>query len=150
MVSQKVGPPHLGEIGPPSSAVGLDRDAFLDPFYVLLRRESTLFIINAVHPFREGNGRTQRAFLRQLAAEAGYDISWDRLDPQRNVEVSRDALIGDLAPLRQVLDHLVASRAHPVLDRDPEIVDDLKREEPCRRNDRDDRDDRDDDLGLEL
>jgi cell filamentation protein len=27
--------------------------------------------INAVHPFREGNGRTQRAFVGQLAAQAG-------------------------------------------------------------------------------
>lgn len=32
--------------------------------------------INAVHPFREGNGRTQREFIRQLAAEAGHTISW--------------------------------------------------------------------------
>jgi fido (protein-threonine AMPylation protein) len=32
--------------------------------------------INAIHPFREGNGRAQRAFFRQLAgagvAETGY------------------------------------------------------------------------------
>lgn len=27
--------------------------------------------VNAVHPFREGNGRTQRAFFGQLAAAAG-------------------------------------------------------------------------------
>ncbi|HLI76673.1 MAG TPA: Fic family protein [Acidobacteriaceae bacterium] len=32
--------------------------------------------INAVHPFREGNGRTQREFIRQLAAQAGHTISW--------------------------------------------------------------------------
>jgi cell filamentation protein len=28
--------------------------------------------LNALHPFREGNGRTQRAFLRLLAADAGW------------------------------------------------------------------------------
>lgn len=33
--------------------------------------------INALHPFREGNGRAQREFIRELAAEAGYEIAWD-------------------------------------------------------------------------
>lgn len=32
--------------------------------------------INAIHPFREGNGRTQREFLRQLALHAGHPLSW--------------------------------------------------------------------------
>jgi cell filamentation protein len=33
--------------------------------------------MNAVHPFREGNGRALREFLRELAAEAGYELAWD-------------------------------------------------------------------------
>jgi cell filamentation protein len=37
--------------------------------------------MNAVHPFREGNGRAQREFLRELAAGAGYELAWD-LAPQ--------------------------------------------------------------------
>jgi cell filamentation protein, protein adenylyltransferase len=32
--------------------------------------------INAIHPFREGNGRTQREFIRQLALHAGHPLSW--------------------------------------------------------------------------
>jgi fido (protein-threonine AMPylation protein) len=28
--------------------------------------------VNAIHPFREGNGRAQRAFFEQLAGEAGF------------------------------------------------------------------------------
>src|SRR6202035_5110762 len=32
--------------------------------------------LNAVHPFREGNGRTQRAFVRALAMEAGHDLDF--------------------------------------------------------------------------
>lgn len=35
--------------------------------------------IDALHPFREGNGRAQREFIRELAAEAGYEIAWDLL-----------------------------------------------------------------------
>jgi cell filamentation protein len=34
--------------------------------------------INAIHPFREGNGRTQREFIRQLGAEAGFRVDWRR------------------------------------------------------------------------
>jgi cell filamentation protein len=32
--------------------------------------------INAIHPFREGNGRAQREFVRQLALHAGHPLSW--------------------------------------------------------------------------
>ena len=35
---------------------------------------------NNLHPFREGNGRTQRAFLTQLIWNAGYDISFADID----------------------------------------------------------------------
>ncbi len=40
--------------------------------------------MNAIHPFREGNGRTQRAFLRQLAAGAGWTLRWDDLAKDAN------------------------------------------------------------------
>ena len=32
--------------------------------------------INAVHPFRDGNGRTQREFIRQLAVRNGFPLNW--------------------------------------------------------------------------
>ena len=37
-------------------------------------------VTNDLHPFREGNGRTQRAFLTQLIRNAGYDINWAEVD----------------------------------------------------------------------
>ncbi len=40
--------------------------------------------INAVHPFREGNGRAQREFLRELAVEAGYELAWDLVTQEEN------------------------------------------------------------------
>ena len=39
-------------------------------------------VTNALHPFREGNGRTQRAFLTQLIRNAGYDISFADMDTE--------------------------------------------------------------------
>ena len=35
---------------------------------------------NRLHPFREGNGRTQRVFLTQLIRQAGYDIEFGNMD----------------------------------------------------------------------
>src|SRR5215217_1932526 len=44
--------------------------------------------MNALHPFREGNGRTQRAFLAQLSTDAGYVLSWTGIDKEQNEEAS--------------------------------------------------------------
>ena len=49
--------------------------------------------INALHPFREGNGRTQRAFLRQLSAGAGWRLDWSELSSSDNIEASRHSLV---------------------------------------------------------
>jgi cell filamentation protein len=33
--------------------------------------------VNFAHPFREGNGRTQREFFDQLLAESGRGLAWN-------------------------------------------------------------------------
>ncbi len=53
---------------------GLAHDAFVDEIVDLY------CATNDLHPFREGNGRTQRAFLTQLIRNANYDISWKNVD----------------------------------------------------------------------
>jgi cell filamentation protein len=35
--------------------------------------------ISAVHPFREGNGRTTREFVRELSEENGWAVQWDKI-----------------------------------------------------------------------
>jgi cell filamentation protein len=54
--------------------------------------------INAIHPFREGNGRARRAFLRQLALDAGHTLRWERLDASRLVHASQRSFQGDNGP----------------------------------------------------
>ena len=44
--------------------------------------------INFVHPFREGNGRTQLQYLKQLGAQAGYDIRLERISKDAWLEAS--------------------------------------------------------------
>ena len=49
--------------------------------------------INHLHPFREGNGRTQREFLRALALEKQLQL---RLNPQDNLDVYRQYMTGTI------------------------------------------------------
>lgn len=57
--------------------------------------------VNYVHPFREGNGRTQLYFLEQLAQQAGHPIDLRRLDPKRWIAASRAAHKGDYKPISE-------------------------------------------------
>ena len=50
---------------------GRERQAFVAGLAELLGD------VNALHPFREGNGRAQRAFVGQLARDAGYALHWE-------------------------------------------------------------------------
>ncbi|MGQ0574959.1 MAG: Fic/DOC family protein [Pseudonocardia sp.] len=77
---------------------GLDREPFLDTLTELLAAMTLL------HPFREGNGRTQRAFLAQLARDAGHLLSWATMDAAENTAASRAAHEGNLKPLHAMLD----------------------------------------------
>jgi cell filamentation protein len=80
---------------------GLDRDTFTGRLAYYLGE------VNALHPFREGNGRAQRTFFRQLTRDAGYTLAWQHLDPVRNIEASAASLCGDPEPLRKMLDACV-------------------------------------------
>jgi len=61
---------------------GLDRVRFAQ------RSAYYLGEINAIHPFREGNGRTQREFIRQLALNAGHTLSWAGFSQEENIAAS--------------------------------------------------------------
>ena len=64
--------------------------------------------LNARHPFREGNGRTLRAFLRQLSAAAGWRLDWSALNKEGNIAASeRTLLLADFELMREVLDPVV-------------------------------------------
>ncbi|MEH1099345.1 Fic/DOC family protein [Micromonospora sp. CPCC 205561] len=67
--------------------LGLRREVFVDALAHYYGE------LNVCHPFREGNGRTIRAFLRQLAAAAGYLLDWSELDSETNVEACRLHLV---------------------------------------------------------
>jgi cell filamentation protein len=64
--------------------------------------------LNYIHPFREGNGRTQRVFWSRVARDAGYVINWDAIVGNENDEASRIAAENmDLSGLEVMLNKIV-------------------------------------------
>jgi cell filamentation protein len=60
--------------------------------------------INAVHPFREGNGRAQREFLRELAVQASFRLDWRRVTQPEMIAASRSSFVtGDSAAIVAIL-----------------------------------------------
>jgi cell filamentation protein len=60
--------------------------------------------LNTLHPFREGNGRTQREFIRELAMEAGHTLDWSRVSQKQMYEASAlSHNLGKSAALAEVI-----------------------------------------------
>ena len=74
--------------------VGLSFDSFVDEivdFYCTT---------NLLHPFREGNGRTQKIFICQLAENAGYHIDFNKMDAD-------DLMVATIYAAQGISDHLL-------------------------------------------
>ena len=71
--------------------------------------------INAVHPFIEGNGRTQRVWLRVLADQAGHTVAIDDAGKQAWYAASADGFHGRNEPMAAlILRSLHAHRPTPM------------------------------------
>ncbi len=68
-------------------------------------REAAHFIaeVNAIHPFREGNGRTQLAFLRLLCLNAGWRFDASMLDRERVIGAMIASFDGKLDALTTLI-----------------------------------------------
>lgn len=55
--------------------------------------------LNAIHPFRDGNGRSQLAFMSLLAARAGHPLNLDNLRPKPFLAAMIKSFRGDEGPL---------------------------------------------------
>lgn len=76
---------------------GADADAFVAAAAAFLAE------INAIHPFREGNGRAQLAFLHLVAVRAGHPLRLERIRPTPFLSAMIESFAGRLDPLRQQL-----------------------------------------------
>ena len=59
--------------------------------------------LNALHPFREGNGRAQREFVSHLARAAGYYLAWENVKPPDMLQASMESFEGDTSKLAALI-----------------------------------------------
>ena len=84
---------------------GLARDEFFD------RLGNHINELNAIHPFREGNGRTMRHHAAQVAREAGHPIRIASIDKTLWMDASRHGfLTGDHRAMAAVLGNAALQR----------------------------------------
>ena len=55
--------------------------------------------LNAIHPFREGNGRAQLSFIHLLGQAAGYPLAFKRVERETFLPAMIASYDGDLGPL---------------------------------------------------
>jgi cell filamentation protein len=79
----------------------------LDAGHLSKRLAHYLSEINALHPFREGNGRVQRIFISQLSQAAGYQLDYSDLEQEQIYQAMGLAFNGDESILANlILEHL--------------------------------------------
>ena len=55
--------------------------------------------INMLHPFREGNGRSQRLFIGDLAKENGYYLEWVNISKEEMIQISKNDNVKEVAKI---------------------------------------------------
>lgn len=81
---------------------GLNKDQFIQKLGHYLAE------LNALHPFREGNGRTVREFARQLANNAGYRLDWEKIEePAHIINAFVDSFNKDNKRLEDLLKEII-------------------------------------------
>jgi cell filamentation protein len=62
-----------------------------------------LLRLNFIHPFREGNGRTQRIFLKKLAQSIGKDLSWAAVGNEAMRKACIDGVQGNIRSMTRLI-----------------------------------------------
>lgn len=77
---------------------GLDYDAFVS------RLAFHFSEINALHPFRDGNGRSQREFIRELALYNHYAIDFSKANEKEMLDASIDSFLCKYGKMEALFD----------------------------------------------
>jgi cell filamentation protein len=111
-------PPHLLERESKRIFVWLHRADLLRrlPRVEFARQSAQLLAeVNRLHPFREGNGRTQRLFVDALARQAGHELCFDVVSRERMVQASIEAHGGNLGMMTRMFEEITdAGRILPL------------------------------------
>ena len=96
---------------------GMEKDRFVE------RLADHYGEINALHPFREGNGRSTRQFIEQLAQHAGYELDYTKVDRQRWNDAARESFNGRTEAMATVFADIARPEKALSFERDkPEVA----------------------------
>ena len=62
--------------------------------------------INVLHPFREGNGRTQRLFIEYLASAAGFCVDFSQVSTEEMMIASADSFACDYESINRMFERI--------------------------------------------
>jgi cell filamentation protein len=91
----------FGNISEENNLIGLDKSKFVE------RMAYYMGEMNALHPFREGNGRTAREFFRQLSLNANYTLDFSKMETEKLLTADIEAFNGKYEKLTQILEKTV-------------------------------------------
>ena len=80
--------------------VGLNREQ------AIKKLSECLGDINALHPYRDGNGRSQRQFIGYLAKATGIELAFDRTNADEMLEASKKSFLCDCSLYQRILNDI--------------------------------------------
>ena len=91
-----------GELKSENFLKGLDKTKFC------VRMAYYMGFLDAIHPFRDGNGRTMRLYFSQLAEQAGYELMFNKVTKEELLEADIAAFNCNYAPLINLFDKIIS------------------------------------------
>jgi len=95
----------FGQLNAENNLKGLNKEGFAK------RAAHYLGEINALHVFREGNGRTQRAFLESVGKAAGHEILWTNVSKEDMRTASIESFSGTGDKMNAVIKKAMDARS---------------------------------------
>ena len=94
----------LSELAKDKYLIGLDPEEFS------LKVAYYMSELNMIHPFREGNGRSIREFIRELAMNCNYIINWSLIKKETLLDETIIAVDKDLQPLKKCILNVIENK----------------------------------------
>lgn len=91
----------------------LKRDYYLNsmPYDDFVKKLAYYFSeLNALHPFREGNGRSRREFIRLLALKNGYVISFRNISEEEMLMASEQSFLCNYEPMEHLFQKCISAK----------------------------------------
>lgn len=77
--------------------------------------------LNMIHPFREGNGRTQKIFIEKVADKLGYTLQLEKIDSKKLLEVTIESVNGTGRPLKKAFEEVIVTKHFKSQSEQPHI-----------------------------